>query len=221
MQPVEKLPHIPRLRPQPRPRRLNDFRIQPQPLRNIDPRRRPRHSDLQLIRRLQSRFIKPNRAIHHSRRSRRENFQRRVMCGNNRDASYAQKMISNGHRQRRAFFRIGRRPQLIQQHQRPRRRRPRNEINIGDVRRKRRKILLDRLIIADVGQHRIKHRRFHPRRRNRNPRLRHQRQQPRGLQPHGLAARVRPRNNQLPPLALKFDRRRNNPCGADALARRL
>ena len=87
MQAVEKLADIPRLRAQLRPRLLDDHGIQPQPLRNVDPRRRSRHADPQLVSRLQRGFIESDRRVHHSRRIGAENFQRSVMRRNDCDAS--------------------------------------------------------------------------------------------------------------------------------------
>ena len=65
------------------------------------------------------------------------------------------------------------------------------------MRRERAQAGLDRLLVADVGEHRSEDR--HARavgRRNSQARLRHQRQQPGGLQGDGLAAGVRARDQQ-------------------------
>ena len=109
----------------------------------------------------------------------------------------AAKVLRNRHRERRAFFRISRRTKLIQQHQRLRGRSARNEIDISHVRRKCRQVLLDRLVVADVGQHRVKHRQFGAIGRNRHSRLRHQRQQSHGFQRDSFAACVRAGDDQF------------------------
>ena len=107
-------------------------------------------------------------------------------------------MVGNGDRQGRAFFGIGRRAEFIQQHQRLRSRGARDEINIGDVRGESGKILLDRLVVADIGQHGIEHRQLRAVGRHGNAGLRHQRQQPSGFQADGFAAGVWAGDDQLP-----------------------
>ncbi len=66
MQLIEKSPHVPRLRAEPRASALHDLRIQPQPLRDIDPCRRAGDAGFQLVRRFQCRFIESHRSIEHA-----------------------------------------------------------------------------------------------------------------------------------------------------------
>jgi len=82
------------------------------------------------------------------------------MGGNRGDTTDAQEVLRNRHRQRGAFFRIGCRAQLVEQHQRLRTSRARDEINVGDVRGKSREILFDRLIVANVGENGVEHGHF-------------------------------------------------------------
>ena len=210
MQAVEKLTDIPRLRAQLRPRRLDDRRVQPQPLRDVDARRRSRHADPQLIRRLQCGFIESDRRVHHPGRIGAEYFQRSVMGGDHGDASDPPEVFGDGHRQRRSFFRIGGRSQFIQQHQRMRRGRSGNEINVGHVGRECRKILLDGLVVADIGQHRIKYGQLGAVRGNWNAGLRHQRQQAHGFQGNSFSAGVWTGDDQFKIFAFEFDADRND-----------
>jgi len=60
------------------------------------------------------------------------------------------------------------------------------------VRGEGRKVLLDRLVVADIGENRIEHGIFRAIGGNRNSGLRHQRQQAYRLQRHCLAAGVGP-----------------------------
>ena len=114
---------------------------------------------------------------------------------------------------------IGGRAQFIQQHQRVRRRGARDEIDVGDVGGESRKILLDGLIVADIGQHRIKHRQLGAIRGDGNAGLRHQGQQPNRFQappffrrcsgPVMTSSRRSPSSSMLmgttcPPLAFRF-----------------
>ena len=103
--------------------------------------------------------------------------------------------------QRRALFGIGGRAQFVEQHQRMRGRVVRDEIDVGDVRRKRGQVLLDRLVVADVGEDGVEDRQLGALGRNRNSRLRHQRQQSDGLQRDGLAAGVGAADDELAMLA--------------------
>ena len=131
-------------------------------------------------------------------------------------------MVGNRHRQRSAFFWICRRSQFIQQHQRARRRCPRDEINVGDMRRKRRKVLFDGLVIANIGQHRVEHWHFHSARGNWNSSLGHEREQAGRLEADCLSARVRPGDDELAPLPFKLNRNRNHGlCRSDTPVRRL
>ena len=56
---------------------------------------------------LQSVFIKAHGGIEHPRVVRGINFERRVVRGDDGQRAAAQKMVSNGHGQRCALFRIG------------------------------------------------------------------------------------------------------------------
>ena len=119
-------------------------------------------------------------------------------------------VVGNGHRQRGAFFGIGGGTQLVEQNQRMRGRLVRDEIDVGDVRRKGREILLDGLVIANVGEHRIEDGQLGALGRNRNTRLRHQRQQSDGLERYGFSAGIGTADDELAMLAVKFDGERNH-----------
>ena len=132
------------------------------------------------------------------------------MRRNHRHAANRRKVPGNRHREGRALFRISSRSQLVQQHQRLLGRSLRNEINIGDVSRERRKILFNRLIVANICQHRIERGQLRPIGWNRNARLRHQRQQSNGFEGDRLSASVGASDHQLPPCALEFHTHRND-----------
>ena len=60
--------------------------------------------------------------------------------------------------QRRPFFRIGPRPQLVDQDERFRRRRPQDPDNIRHMPGKCRERLFDRLLVADIGENVLENR---------------------------------------------------------------
>ena len=97
------------------------------------------------------------------------------------------------------------RAQFVQQDQRSRCRRARNEVDIGDVGGKRRKILLDRLVVADIGQHGIEDRQLGAIRGNGNAGLRHQGQQANRFQGNGFSAGVGAGDDKFETFAFEFD----------------
>ena len=91
-------------------------------------------------------------------------------------------MLHDGHAQRAAFFGIGGRAQFVQQHQRIGRHVERHLADVRDVRGKRAEVFLDGLVVADIRQHLLEDRKLGFRRGHRQARLRHQAEQPDGLQ---------------------------------------
>ena len=91
--------------------------------------------------------------------------------------------------------------------------RPIHRDDVRDMAGERAEAGLDRLLVADIGEERLKHR--HPRSvsgRNPQSRLRHERKQPRCLERDGLAARVRTGNQQDGGRRRHLDRDRNGAC---------
>src|SRR5579859_3160547 len=73
------------------------------------------------------------------------------------------------------------------------------------MRRKGRKILLNRLIVADVGQHRVENGELGTVGRNRHARLRHKGEKADGFQRYRFAAGVRTSDDELTSIVLKLD----------------
>ena len=186
--------------------------IQPQALRDVDSGGSPGHADLQFVSRLQRGFVEADGGVDHAGSVRAVNFQRSVMRGDHGHAANAAEVDGDGDRQRRAFFGIGGRAEFIEQHQRLRGRRARNEIDVGDVRGKCRKILLDRLIVADVGEHGIEDRHLGAIGGDGNAGLRHQREQTDGFQRDGFAAGVGAGDHELAAVAFELDGDGNDGC---------
>jgi hypothetical protein len=76
------------------------------------------------------------------------------------------------------------------------------------VRGEGRKILLDRLVIADVGEYGIEDGQLRGFGGHRNARLRHEREQPSGLEADGLAAGIGSADDELPIVPFKVERDR-------------
>ena len=107
-------------------------------------------------------FVEAHSSVQHARCVRAENFQRRVMRGDDGDAADPAKVLSDGDGQSGAFFGVGRGAQLIEQHERVGGRGPGDEIDVRDVGGKGGKILFDRLVVADVGEDGVEDREFRP-----------------------------------------------------------
>src|SRR5208282_2012174 len=114
-------------------------------------------------------------------------------------------MLGDGNGQRSALFGIGSRAKFVKQHQRIRSRSARDGIDIRDMRRKGREILLDRLIVADIGQNGVENRHVGAGRGNWNARLRHQSEQAERFQGDSLAPGVGTGDDELAAFAFKFD----------------
>ena len=65
-------------------------------------------------------LVESHGGVEHSRRVGGIDLQRRVVGGDDADAGRAAKVVGDGNRQGRALFRIGGRPEFVEQHQRMR-----------------------------------------------------------------------------------------------------
>ncbi len=128
------------------------------------------------------------------------------MVGRDHDhASGFAKVLGDGNGECGAFFGIGRGTQFVEQHQGIRGRRARDEVDVRDMRGKRREILLDRLIVADVGENGVENRQVGAIRRDGNAGLRHQREQAQRFQGDGFAAGVGAGDYELAMVAFELD----------------
>src|SRR5258708_27754103 len=116
------------------------------------------------------------------------------------------KVLGDRSRQRSAFFGIGCRTEFVEQHQRIRSRSARDEIDVRNMRRKRRKILLDRLIVTNVGEDGVEDWHVGAISGNGHSGLRHKSQQAEGFQSDSFAAGVRSGDDQLSVIAFHLDR---------------
>ena len=132
---VQQHSNIRALRCKLRPRRRDNLLHQPQPLRNIQPRRRSRNPKPQLVGRRQRRLVEPHRRIQHARAISRVHLQRGEVRRNADPRAHAEEMPGNRHSQCRALFGVGRRTQFVEQYQRVLRRHARDAVHVEDVRR--------------------------------------------------------------------------------------
>ena len=206
---AEESRHIPLAVAQRHPRAAHDVFRHAEPGRDFQARRLPWQPQLQKKRRLESIFVESHRPVDHALRRCAIDLERHQVRGDQRERAGRAEMVHNRHAQRAAFLRIGRRAQLIEQHQRAGRHVERHFPNVRYVRRKRAEVFLNRLVIADIGQHLFEDREFGFRRRHRQRGLRHQAEQPHGLERHRFAAGVGAADEQRAALALEIERDRN------------
>src|SRR3954453_14026693 len=127
------------------------------------------------------------------------------MRGDNRHASDSAEVQGNSDGESCAFLGIGGRAEFVEQHERVRGRSARDEVNVGDVRGKRGQVLLDGLVVADVGEGRIEDRKFGAICGNGTACLCHQCKKSHCLQRDGFAACVWTGNDELAAGAFEFD----------------
>ncbi len=127
------------------------------------------------------------------------------MSGDHRHAADAAEVSGDRDGQGGAFFGIGGGAEFVQQHQRLRGRGARDEIDVGDVRGEGGEILLDRLVVADVGEDGVEHGEFGAVGGHGQAGLRHQGEQADGLQRDRFAAGVGAGDDELAAGAFEFD----------------
>ena len=160
-----------------------------------------RQPQSQLVGGLEGLLVEAHGAVDHALGGSAVDLQRHQVRGDQREGAGRAEVLHDGHAQRAALFGIGGRAQLVQQHQRIRRHIQRHLADVGDVRRKGAEVFLDGLVVADIGQHLLEERELGFGGGHRQRRLRHQAEQPDGLQRHGLAAGVGAADQQRAALA--------------------
>ena len=118
--------------------------------------------------------------------------------------------------ERAAFFGIGGRAELVEQDQRIGRDVERHLADVGDVRGEGAEVLLDRLVVADIGQHLLEERKLGLGGGHGQAGLRHQAEQPDGLQRDRFAAGVGAADEQRAALLVEFQTDRHGGFAAAA-----
>ena len=126
------------------------------------------------------------------------------MRGNHGEGAGAAEVVHNGNPERAAFLGIGGGAQFIQEHQRVGGHIERHFADVRDVRGKRAEVFLDRLVIANIGQHLLENREFGRGCWYRQCRLRHQAEQTDRLERYRLAAGIGAADEQRAPIAGQF-----------------
>ena len=140
------------------------------------------------------------------------------------NAPAARKCSTMATPERAAFLGIGRGAELIEQHQRIGGDVERHLADVGDVRGERAQILLDRLVVADIGEHLFKQRELGLDGGNGQRRLRHQAEQSDGLQGHRLAAGIGTADQQRAAVLRQFQTDRHGglvPAAQHVLEQRM
>ena len=194
---VEELSDVAGLGTETGARACNDGWIQAEALRDVDAGGGSGNADLQFVGGLERGFVEADRGIEHAWGIRGIDLERSVVRGDDGHAADAAEMSGDGDGESGAFFGIGGGAEFIEQDQRIRGRGAGDEIDVGDVRGKRREILLNRLIVADVGEDGVENRQFGAVGGDGNAGLRHQSEQANGFQRHRFAAGVGAGDDEL------------------------
>src|SRR5579863_5690361 len=202
---VEELTDVASLRAQARARAFDDRGIQSQTLRDVDSGRRAGDADFQFVGGLQRSFVKSDRRVEHAGRIRGVDLERGVMRGDDGYTADVGEVAGNGDGESGAFFGIGGRAEFVEEHKRVRGGGARNGIDVGDVGGKGGKILLDRLVVADVGENGVEDGEFGAVGGDGKSGLGHQREQADGFQGDGFAAGVGAGDDELAAGAFEFD----------------
>ena len=131
-----------------------------------------------------------------ARRFQREQFQRCQVAGDDAACILRQQCFNQALRQCRAFVGVGAAAQLVDQHQRVGGGVAQHVPQVLEVRSKGGEAGLDALLVADVHQNVPHHREFRRGRRHEHPALVHQHGQAQRFEGRGLAAHVRPGDQQ-------------------------
>ncbi len=206
MQLVEKLAYVAGLRAETRAGAFDDGGIQAQALRDVDACRRAGHADFQFVGRLQRGFVEADRGVHDAGSIGGVDLERGVMGGDDGHAADAAEVSGDGDGECGAFFGIGGGAEFVEQDERVRGRGARDEIDVGDVRGEGGKILLDRLVVADVGEDGVEDGEFGAVGGDGKSGLRHQGEQADGFQGDGFAAGVGAGDDELAARCLRVRR---------------
>src|SRR5690606_25232879 len=201
------------------PCRCDNFRVQAQPLGNRQRVRASRQADDQAVSRAQRFEVKLDTGIAYAGSLYSVDFEFRVMGRHDGCDAAVLQMIEQRPRQRRTFRRVGSRADFIQQHQRTLVGFAQDADGIGHVRRKGAEILLDALLVTDVGVDALEYAQFGVLHRQMQTALRHHRQQTNRLERDCLAAGVRPGDDQHPRIRVKLYINRHDIAGQQRVTR--
>ena len=175
----------------------DDGGIQAEALRDVDAGGGAGNADFQFVGGLERGLVEADGGVQHAWGIRGVDLERSVMRGDDGQAADAAEMSSDGDGESGAFFGIGGGAEFIEQDQRLRRRGAGDEIDVGDVRGEGGEILLDRLIVADVGEHGVEDREFGAVGGDGKAGLGHESEEANGFQGHRFAAGVGAGDDEL------------------------
>ena len=113
---------------------------------------------LQLVGRLEGLLVEAHRAVDHAFGGRAVDLERHQVRGDQREGAGRAEVLHERDAERAALFGIGGGAEFVEQHQRIRRDVQRHLADVGDVRGEGAEVFLDRLVVADIGQHLLEER---------------------------------------------------------------
>ena len=176
--------------------RGDDARIQPQPLCDLECVRRSRPAKRDPVERGVRVRIEAGARVRDALAGARPFLQLRVVRRHERQPRLLGEPRDERLRERGALDRVGPRCELVQQHERPLAGGVQDRDDARDVAREGREAHLDRLPVADVGEHLVEDGQRGRLGGRPQPGLVEERGEAEGLQRHGLAARVRPADHE-------------------------
>ena len=193
-------------------RACDDGRVQTETAGDLERQAPPWRPINELIGRRKRLGIEAERCAGDAIRRRRVGLELVVMARRDEGGAPLAEMIDDGDAERAALDRIGTGSDFVEENQRGRHERSVHRHDVRDMAGERAEARINRLLVADVGEQRLKYRHARAiRGGNTQPRLSHQRQQPRGLERDSLAAGVRAGNQQDGRRRNHLDRDRHGP----------
>ena len=199
-----------------RARPVDHLRGQAEAARDVDAARSAGDADHQAIRRTQIHFVEFDRGVEDAGRRRGVRFQAVVVRGRERQAAALAEFIEQGDGKRRALFRSRARAQLIHEHERAGRGGFEHGAHVEHVRGKCGEIGGDGLLVANVHENAIDERKARRLRGDGNAGLRGEHGEADRFERDGLAAGVRPADDEHGLRSSKSKRHRDDAAAMSA-----
>ena len=183
----------------------DDGGIQAEALRDVDARGSARDADFQLIGRLERGFVETDGGVEDSGGVGGVDLERSVMRGNDSEAADGAEMAGDSDGESCAFFGIGGGAEFVEQDEGVGGGGAGDEIDVGDVGGEGGKILLDGLVVADVGEHSVEDRKLGAIGGDGQAGLGHEGEEADGFQGDGFASGVGAGDDELATSAFEFD----------------
>ena len=134
-------------------RPLDDARVEPEPAGDLERVRRAGPAERERVGGRERLGVEADGAVERAGRRARPLLDLGVVRRRDRQRRALRELVEQGPRERRALDRVGAGGDLVEQHERARRRRLEHVHEVAEVPRERRERGRDRLLVADVGEH--------------------------------------------------------------------